>query len=226
VRLERAADAARIDFGRGDGLVPVIAQHAATGEVLMLAYASREAVERTLAEGRVWFHSRSRDRLWRKGESSGHELRLRELWLDCDADTLLALVEPAGPTCHTGTRTCFGGAPTLRALADTIAARAAAAGSTSYTARLLADENLRLKKLGEEAAELVLACAHGDRARIAAETADLWYHALVACQAAEVTLEEVLAVLEGRRGSAARTSPQQHPVEAEQHERAQDRDPE
>lgn len=190
---------AALKFDPHTGLVPVIAQHAYTGEALMLAFANRDAIERTIESGQLWFYSRSRAQLWKKGETSGNTLELVELAVDCDGDTLLARVLPAGPACHTGARNCFGTAPTLTELAATIQQRAAAADPASYTARLLGDENLRLKKLGEETAELVLACAKADRARVAEEAADLIYHTLVACQAAGVGLADVLSVLEARR---------------------------
>ena len=216
MKLAAAADLDRIDFTKHHGLVPVIAQDARSGLVLMLAYADRAALERTLGERRMWYFSRSRNAPWRKGESSGHVQRLRSLHYDCDADAVLALVEQTGPACHTGARSCFEAAPVLTALDDVVAARSRA-GQTSpgYTAQLLADENLRLKKLGEEAAELVLACARGDRERAAEEAADLVYHALVACRAVGVAWDEVLAVLERRRSSAAGTSLEEEAVEAE-----------
>lgn len=214
--LRHAADLDRIDFTKHDGLVPVVAQEARSGIVLMLAYADRAALERTLQERRMWYFSRSRNTAWRKGESSGHEQRLRSLHYDCDGDAVLALVEQTGPACHTGARSCFEAAPVLAALDDVIAARAREPRtSPGYTTKLLADENLRLKKLGEEAAELVLACARGDRERVAGEAADLLYHALVACRGADVSLEEVLAVLDGRRGSAGRASLEEEAVEGE-----------
>jgi phosphoribosyl-ATP pyrophosphohydrolase/phosphoribosyl-AMP cyclohydrolase len=188
-----------IDFEKGGGLVPVLTQHALTGEVLMLAYANREALEKTLAERVMWYWSRSRGELWRKGDTSGNVQRLVALLPDCDGDAVLARVLPTGPSCHTGEWSCFGGAPTLAALDRVLAARAAAPPSGSYTQKLLGDPNLRLKKLGEEAVELALACERGDRERVAEEAADLLYHVLVACRAAGVELTEVLAVLEGRR---------------------------
>ncbi|MBW3554990.1 MAG: bifunctional phosphoribosyl-AMP cyclohydrolase/phosphoribosyl-ATP diphosphatase HisIE [Gemmatimonadetes bacterium] len=187
-------------------LTPLIAQHALTGEVLMLGYATSESLARTRETGLLSFHSRSRDALWTKGETSGNVLRVVSIHGDCDDDALLARVLPAGPTCHTGARSCFGAPPTLAALADTIEDRAAAAeaahGSaspeTSYTARLLADRNLRLKKLGEEAAELAVACADEDRPRVKEEAADVVYHVLVAARAAGVPLADVLEALEAR----------------------------
>ncbi|MDX1674675.1 MAG: phosphoribosyl-AMP cyclohydrolase, partial [Longimicrobiales bacterium] len=107
-----------LDFGKGDGLIPVIAQHWLNGEVLMLGYATPQAVDASLATGRLTFHSRSRDTLWTKGETSGHTLRVVSLHGDCDGDAILARVDPAGPTCHTGDRSCFSAPPTLRGLAD------------------------------------------------------------------------------------------------------------
>jgi phosphoribosyl-AMP cyclohydrolase / phosphoribosyl-ATP pyrophosphohydrolase len=187
-----------LDFDRAGGLLPVVTQHALTGEVLMLAYTNRAALERTLAEQVMWYWSRSRAALWRKGETSGNVQRVVSLHPDCDADALLARVLPAGPSCHTGAWSCFDAAPTLRALADVITARVEK--PEGYTGRLLADANLRLKKLGEEAVELALSCQRQDSAAVAEEAADLLYHVLVACRGAGVKLEDVLAVLEERRG--------------------------
>ncbi|MEN8376541.1 MAG: bifunctional phosphoribosyl-AMP cyclohydrolase/phosphoribosyl-ATP diphosphatase HisIE [Gemmatimonadota bacterium] len=198
-RLGAPADLDALNFAKGGGLVPLIAQDADSGEVLMLGYANREALERTLAEGRVWFHSRSRDRLWMKGETSGNELRLVAAHADCDGDAVLALVRPAGAACHTGARSCFGGTPVLLGLADTLRARARDLPEGSYTTRLLADANLRLKKLGEEAAELVAALALGDAESVRSEAADLLYHVLVAGLAGGVQPEELLAELRARR---------------------------
>ena len=192
----------RIDFAKQGGLVPQVAQDARTGEVLMLGYANEEAARQTLATGQLWFWSRQRQRLWRKGETSGNSHQLVTLHTDCDADALLALVAPAGPTCHTGSWSCFESPPTLARLGHVLAERSAApppaAPSTSYTVRLLSDENLRLKKLGEEAVELALACTAGDAERAAEEAADLIYHALVACQALGVGTERVLEALGAR----------------------------
>jgi phosphoribosyl-AMP cyclohydrolase / phosphoribosyl-ATP pyrophosphohydrolase len=197
--LADEADLDRLDFGKGGGLLPVVAQHAASGEVLMLGFANRDALARTLREGTLWFWSRSRARLWRKGETSGNVLRVVDLHVDCDGDAVLARVQPAGPTCHTGERSCFGAPPPLAELADVVAARAASEDGESYTRRLLGDANLRHKKLGEEAVELALACAAGDRARVTAEAADLLYHLVVACAGAGVGIDEVVAELALRR---------------------------
>jgi len=208
MRISDASQLDTLDFERIGGLLPVIAQHARTGEVLMLGFADREALRRTLDDGRVWFYSRSRQAYWRKGETSGNELSVVALHRDCDADAVLALVEPAGPTCHTGARSCFGAPPLLLALDDLITDRAThpeptparlAATRSSYTRRLLGDANLRLKKLGEESIELALACAASDRHRTAEEAADLLYHTFVACAGAGVRLDDVLRVLAERR---------------------------
>ena len=180
------------------GLVPMIAQHADTGEVLMLAYANREALSRTLDTGLLWFYARSRQSLWQKGETSGNTLQLTELLIDCDGDAILARVLPAGPACHTGDRNCFGSAPTLQLLADVIEQRAQHGSSSSYTAKLLNDSNLRLKKLGEEATELALACQSGSAERVRAEAADLLYHVLVAAVAEDVDLAQILGELRER----------------------------
>jgi phosphoribosyl-ATP pyrophosphohydrolase/phosphoribosyl-AMP cyclohydrolase len=188
-----------------NGLVPVITQHATTGEVLTLAYASRAALEKTLSSGTMWYYSRSRSSLWHKGETSGNTQTLVQLSSDCDGDAVLARVLPAGPACHTGARSCFDLAPTLRALADVIEQRTRERPANSYTTRLLEDANLRLKKLGEEAMELALACQSGDTGRIAEEAADVLYHVLVANAAAGVSLEQVLNELE-RRSAVGRPS--------------------
>lgn len=192
-----------IDFEKGAGLVSVIAQRASDGAVLMVAFANREAIERTLATGDLHFFSRRRG-LWKKGETSGNTMRVVELRTDCDADAILARVEPRGPACHTGQTTCFGepALDAIRALEATVDARASSAeapsGKPSYTRKLLADRNLRLKKIGEEAGELIVALADGDRERAAEEAADVVYHVMVALRGAGVTFAEVRAVLEKR----------------------------
>jgi phosphoribosyl-AMP cyclohydrolase / phosphoribosyl-ATP pyrophosphohydrolase len=191
-------DVDRLDFEKGGGTLPVIAQHGRTGEVLMLGYADRDSVLESARTGLLTFRSRSRGRRWTKGETSGHVLRILALHPDCDGDAVVALVDPAGPTCHTGERSCFGARPTLAALAETVHRRRAAAPADSHTARLLADRNHRLKKLGEEAVELAVACADGDRERVRHEAADLLYHLIVACAAADVTLDDVLGALDER----------------------------
>jgi phosphoribosyl-AMP cyclohydrolase / phosphoribosyl-ATP pyrophosphohydrolase len=211
----------RLDFAKGGGLVTVVTQHAETGAVLMVAHADREALEKTIATGEMHYRSRSRG-LWHKGATSGNTQRVVALVADCDGDAVLARVIPAGPACHTGQRSCFGdaalAADALGELDRTIASRASpdressAATSDmkdstlakpSYTRRLLADRNLRLKKLGEEATELAVALVDGDRARAAEEGADLVYHALVALAAAGLGLDDVRRVLAGRAATGA-----------------------
>ncbi|WP_407692883.1 bifunctional phosphoribosyl-AMP cyclohydrolase/phosphoribosyl-ATP diphosphatase HisIE [Pyxidicoccus xibeiensis] len=192
-----------LDFGKGNGLVTVVTQDARSGDVLMVAHADREALERTLATGEMHYRSRTRG-LWHKGATSGNVQRVVSLSRDCDGDAVLARVEKAGPACHTGEETCFGPVrwDALAALDATIASRATqappAGEKPSYTRRLLDDRNLRLKKIGEEAAELVTACADGDSPRAVEEAADVLYHVLVAVKPLGLTLEDVKAVLARR----------------------------
>jgi phosphoribosyl-ATP pyrophosphohydrolase/phosphoribosyl-AMP cyclohydrolase len=196
-----------LNFEKGLGVVTVVAQDADSGVVLMIAQADREALDRTIATGEMHYRSRTRG-LWHKGATSGNVQRLVSLAPDCDGDAVLARVRPAGPACHTGTISCFGSdalsADVLSALDATIAGRSQrspeSASTTSYTRRLLDDRNLRLKKIGEEAAELIAACADGDVARAREETADLLYHALVALRAVGGSLDDVRAVLSHRAG--------------------------
>jgi phosphoribosyl-AMP cyclohydrolase / phosphoribosyl-ATP pyrophosphohydrolase len=178
----------------------------------MVAYADREALERTLSTGFAHYYSRSRKTLWRKGETSGHEQRVAEVRLDCDGDTVLFRVQQTGPACHTGTRTCFSttivpvdgtgedpGGHLLSRLAATIAARVAERPEGSYTVQLLDRGITKVsQKVGEEAVELVVAANAEDDARVAAESADLIYHLLVLLQARGVTLDAVLRELEHR----------------------------
>lgn len=193
-------DLGQLNFEAQDGFVTVIAQDVVTGAVLMTARADREAVRLTIETGEMHYHSRRRG-LWRKGETSGNRQAVRSLHADCDGDALLALVEPVGPACHSGARTCFGDEATagfLSVLDRRIAARAAGADTSSYTARLLSDRNLRLKKLGEEAGELAVACADGDAAAATREAADLVYHVLVALRSSGAGLDDLLAELARR----------------------------
>jgi phosphoribosyl-ATP pyrophosphohydrolase/phosphoribosyl-AMP cyclohydrolase len=207
-QLRTSADLDPIDFAKLTGLVPVVAQDARDDRVLMVAYATREALEESLATGEMHFWSRSRQTLWKKGETSGNVLKLLSLHADCDGDTVLARVEAKGPACHTGEHTCFGEVEpvdrhpdaVLAALDATLARRARDRPEGSYTVRLLDDENLRLKKLGEETAELVAALAKGNRDRAVEEAADLLYHLLAALRAAGVPAAEVMNALEKRRG--------------------------
>lgn len=189
-----------LDFSKGNGLVTVVAQDATTGAVLMVAFADREALDATVRTGEMHYRSRTRG-LWRKGETSGNVQHVVSLSPDCDGDALLARVRTAGPACHTGTATCFGEprSDELSTLDATIHSRAnESAESGSYTRRLLGDRNLRLKKLGEECAELVTALADGDAGRATEEAADLIYHTLVALRASGVRLDDVRSELRRR----------------------------
>jgi phosphoribosyl-AMP cyclohydrolase / phosphoribosyl-ATP pyrophosphohydrolase len=204
-------DLGALDFEKGHGLITVVTQDASTGAVLMVAHADRAALERTVQTGEMHYHSRSRG-LWHKGETSGNTQRVVSLTADCDGDAIIARVVPAGPACHTGAVSCFGppalAADALGELDATIAERAeraALAGTPTYTQRLLQDRNLRLKKVGEEAAELVTACADGDPTSAVEEGADLVYHLLVALHGVGLTWVDLQRVLAER--SARRVSP-------------------
>ena len=191
-----------LDFSKGNGLVTIVAQDANSGAVLMVAHATRDALERTIATGEMHYTSRTRG-LWHKGATSGNVQRVVSLTADCDRDAILALVHPAGPACHEGTTSCFReaalAADALSALDATIAKRSTdSSAATSYTRKLLNDRNLRLKKLCEEAVELAVACVDGDHPRAAEETADLVYHALVALRAVGGSLDDVRTVLASR----------------------------
>lgn len=192
------------------GLVPAVVQDAHSGRVLTVAYMNRDALERTLADGQTWFWSRSRGELWHKGATSGNIQHVRGVLADCDADALLVLVDPEGPACHTGARTCFftqiGGAnpapfTALADLAETVAARAAEADpESSYTASLLARGiDTVCKKVGEEATEVVLAAKGVERDQVIYESADLLYHLTVLWQASGVGPDEVAAELARRQ---------------------------
>jgi len=198
------ADARTPDWNKGNGLLPAIVQDADSGRVLMLGYMNEEALERTRATGHVTFFSRSKQRLWTKGETSGHTLELVDLAIDCDRDTLLVLARPHGPTCHTGTATCFGDAvrPPLAFLGELeriVQSRRDAEPDSSYTARLLASGVKRCaQKVGEEGVEVALAATAGDREELIEESADLLYHLQVVLAASDVGMDDVLKVLEAR----------------------------
>jgi phosphoribosyl-AMP cyclohydrolase / phosphoribosyl-ATP pyrophosphohydrolase len=189
-----------------NGLVPCVVQDARTGEVLTLAYMNREALERTRASGETWFWSRSREELWHKGETSGNVQRVRELRWDCDADAILALVEPAGPACHTGERTCFHNGElepvpgeALAALERTIERRREERPEGSYTAKLLADPGRLGEKVREEAGEVARAAAEEGDERVAAEAADVLYHLGVLLASRGLGFADAFAELNGRR---------------------------
>ncbi len=187
------------------GLVLAIAQDARTGEVLMAAYMNQEALERTLQTGDAHFWSRTRQALWEKGGTSGNRLHVSALRVDCDGDTLLMRVVPDGPACHTGQRSCFGSEePPLGVLAlleATIADRIARRPAGSYVAGLVtAGPDRVLQKIGEEATEVVLAGKGPDPRAFVAETADLWFHSLIALKARGLGLQDVTEELARRRG--------------------------
>lgn len=207
------------------GLVPCVAQDADSGEVLTLAYANEEALRLTVESGEMHFFSRSRERIWRKGEESGHILKLRELRLDCDGDAVVALVEPTGPACHTGERSCFYRAldgegssdgtdadgdesaepsppahEALAALERTLRGRAAERPEGSYTVQLLDDPKLIGEKVEEEAEEVVRAAREESDERVAEEAADVLYHLSVLLASRGVPQSAVMEVLNGRRG--------------------------
>jgi phosphoribosyl-ATP pyrophosphohydrolase/phosphoribosyl-AMP cyclohydrolase len=189
------------------GLVPCIVQDWHSGEVLTLAYMNQEALKRTRETGEMHFYSRSRDALWHKGETSGDTQAVKAIRYDCDADALLALVEPAGPACHTGERSCFyrgdlePRAPheTLPTLERTIAERAATRPESSYTTRLLNDPAYAGAKVQEEAEEVVRAAREESDERVAEEAADVIYHLAVLLRGRGLSLADAEQVLDGRR---------------------------
>jgi phosphoribosyl-ATP pyrophosphohydrolase/phosphoribosyl-AMP cyclohydrolase len=194
------------DFSKfPDGLIPAVVQDAGTRAVLMLGYMNAEALEATQSTGRVTFYSRSKQRLWTKGETSGHFLNVLDIRLDCDNDALLIKATPAGPVCHTGADTCWNEkneAPSfLHALENVIQSRKGAAPESSYTARLYASGMPKIaQKVGEEAVETVIEALGGTDERLLSESADLLYHLLVLLSARGLSLSDVEAVLRGRHG--------------------------
>lgn len=199
-----------LDFTKGAGLLPAIVQHADSGAVLMLGWMNAEAVRESLRRGRVVFWSRSKQRLWEKGETSGHTLAVVGAALDCDRDTLLWLARPAGPVCHLQTSTCFGderrsGAESLAFLGQldrVIEERIAAGDGRSYTARLYAAGTRRIaQKVGEEGVECALAGAAGSEDELCEEGADLLYHLAVLLHARGRSFADVFAVLAKRAGA-------------------------
>jgi phosphoribosyl-ATP pyrophosphohydrolase/phosphoribosyl-AMP cyclohydrolase len=193
-----------VQFDEG-GLVPVVVQDHASGDVLMMAWANAEALSLTARTGLAHFWSRKRGAIWKKGETSGHLLHARELRRDCDGDTLLLVADPEGPTCHTETRTCFGdttptAAGIVEELARVVASRGRERPEGSYTARLMAKGlDHCLKKVGEEATEVVLAAKGESDERLAEECADLLFHLLVVLEQRGVRPSAVLDVLRARR---------------------------
>jgi phosphoribosyl-ATP pyrophosphohydrolase/phosphoribosyl-AMP cyclohydrolase len=201
------ADIGALDFDKGSGLLPAVIQHADDGSVLMVGYMNREALQETFTRGRVVFYSRSKGRLWEKGETSGHSLDVLEIRTDCDRDTLLVSARPRGPACHLGTATCFGNEPTrtrhplafLSSLEGVIERRIAERPEGSYTARLFAQGPKRIaQKVGEEGLEVALAAVAEEDDKVLAEAADLLYHLLVLLKSRGLPLARVVAELESR----------------------------
>ena len=191
----------QLDWSKQNGLLPAIVQDVDTGQVLMLGYMNAEALEESLRSRKVTFFSRSRNRLWTKGESSGHFLALESIEADCDSDSLLVQARPQGPTCHLERDSCFPSAPRyfLSELERRIAARRTADPQASYSRRLM-DKGLPkvAQKVGEEAVETVIAALAEDKTALCNESADLLYHLLVLLQCKDVALAEVIAVLKRR----------------------------
>ena len=200
-----------LDWDKGEGLLPAIVQDARTGEVLMLAYMNEEALALTLKDRLVVFYSRSRQELWLKGETSGNLLELVSIAPDCDSDTLLVRVNPTGPVCHLGTRTCFveddnapGGGNFLYGLEEVLRERAQADPDSSYTARLIQTGVKRIaQKVGEEGVEVALAGVTGGEAELLDESADLLYHLLVLLVSRGLSISQVVRVLQSRRVAAS-----------------------
>ena len=191
-----------IDFAKGDGLVPVIVQHAHTLQVLMLGYMNEEAFAKTKEEQIVTFFSRSKQRLWTKGETSGNTLTVVSMREDCDQDTILIKVLPKGPTCHTGSTSCFKDETTkgfLYELESTIQQRIDDNDETSYTNKLYRRGiNKVAQKVGEEAVEIVIEAIDDNKDRLVYEGADLLYHLLILLKAKELTMADLEAELKGR----------------------------
>lgn len=202
------ADIDGLDWDKGGGLIPAVIQDADTLQVLMLGYMSRQALAATLADGFVTFFSRSRNTLWRKGETSGNHLLVRSVHVDCDGDTLLVRAEPEGPVCHLGTPSCFSadgaeGVGWLAQLARIVGARRFTDAEESYTARLLRDGPMRLaQKVGEEGVELALAGAAGERTQCIEETADLLYHLIVLMEMRGFGWDDIAETLRARHSTS------------------------
>ena len=204
-----------LDWKKMDDLVPAVVQHYLTGRVLMLGYMNLAALEQTLESGQVTFYSRSKQRLWTKGESSGHVLELVTLGTDCDGDALLVQARPQGPACHKGTTSCFAddsNQPFLNVLARLVAGRRHEAAERSYTASLLQGEPRRLaQKVGEEGVEVALAAATGDKDNLVDEAADLLYHLTVLLEQQGLDLEAVVARLALRHSLRGDQAPMASP---------------
>ena len=192
-----------LDWEKTDGLMPVIVQHAVSGEVLMLGYMNPEALDKTIESGKVTFFSRTKQRLWTKGETSGNFLNVVNIAPDCDNDTLLVLANPIGPTCHKGTSSCFGDTAHqwlfLYQLEQLLAERKSADPKTSYTAKLYASGTKRIaQKVGEEAVETVIEATNGTDDRLVYEAADMIYHLIVLLTSKGLRIEDLARELKSR----------------------------
>lgn len=198
---------AQLDWQKVDSLMPVIIQNAISGDVLMLGYMDKAALEMTLNSGKVTFYSRTKQRLWTKGETSGNFLKLVDIYPDCDNDTLLILAHPIGPTCHNGTESCFAPAQSqwgfLYELENLLRERKSASPDSSYTAQLYASGTKRIaQKVGEEGVETALAATVNDREELKNEASDLLYHLMVLLQDQSLSLSDVIDCLQKRHKKA------------------------
>ncbi|MFK9071382.1 bifunctional phosphoribosyl-AMP cyclohydrolase/phosphoribosyl-ATP diphosphatase HisIE [Proteus sp. WDL240414] len=198
---------AQLDWKKVDNLMPVVIQNAISGDVLMLGYMNKEALNVTLESGNVTFYSRTKQRLWAKGETSGNFLKLVNIYPDCDNDTLLILANPIGPTCHNGTESCFAPAQSqwgfLYELENLLRERKNASPDSSYTARLYASGTKRIaQKVGEEGVETALAATVNDREELKNEASDLLYHLMVLLQDQSLSLTDVIGCLQERHKKA------------------------
>lgn len=195
-----------------NGLLPVVVQHHVSGQVLMVGFANAEAVRKTVESGHAWFFSRSRQKLWEKGETSGNFLNVRGIRVDCDEDALVYVCDPVGPTCHTGEPSCFyrgldelpmaetSGEAASHLFATVLERQRSGDPGSSYVARLLSEGVDRVaQKVGEEAVEAVIAAKNADREEVAKELADLWFHTFILLAQQGMTPEDVWSVLESRR---------------------------
>ncbi|HEV2595006.1 MAG TPA: bifunctional phosphoribosyl-AMP cyclohydrolase/phosphoribosyl-ATP diphosphatase HisIE [Sphingomicrobium sp.] len=204
-----AQDISELGWQKMNGLLPAIVQDAASGRVLMLGYMNEEALAKSLQSGLATFFSRSKNRLWQKGETSGHHLRIHSVFADCDHDALLVLADPVGPTCHTGSTSCFGesaidGPAWLGDLTRVVRERAQAGDAASYTHRLLVDGPGRVaQKVGEEGVEVALAAVSRPPSECAEELADLFYHVIVLMESLNISWNDVIKRLKARHASAS-----------------------
>ncbi|MBG2992488.1 bifunctional phosphoribosyl-AMP cyclohydrolase/phosphoribosyl-ATP diphosphatase HisIE [Proteus mirabilis] len=197
----------QLDWQKVDNLMPAIIQNAISGDVLMLGYMDKAALEMTLNSGKVTFYSRTKQRLWTKGETSGNFLKLVDIYPDCDNDTLLILAHPIGPTCHNGTESCFAPAQSqwgfLYELENLLRERKSASPNSSYTAQLYASGTKRIaQKVGEEGVETALAATVNDREELKNEASDLLYHLMVLLQDQSLSLSDVIDCLQNRHKKA------------------------